>query len=64
MMVRSKDNPVPRYLQVTGSSKERPDVWITDPRKSVVLQVPPLLKPMEAFRFRLRAPRLFPSLCP
>ena len=30
---------MPSQYRVTGHSKERPDVWIRDPRDSVVLQV-------------------------
>ena len=29
----------PRCYRVTGSTRERPDVWVVEPRKSVVLEV-------------------------
>ena len=32
-------NCVPRCYRTTGMPKERPDVWIKDPTRSVVLQV-------------------------
>ena len=38
-MTKAKGAPVPRYLTVQKSSKITPDVWISDPTKSIVLQV-------------------------
>lgn len=32
-------NCVPRCYRTTGMPKERPDVWIKDPTRSIVLQV-------------------------
>jgi hypothetical protein len=43
VMLPAKDvkrpEDLPSYLQITGSAKERPHVWITDPERSVVLEV-------------------------
>ena len=36
---RRKNNQ-PRCYRVTGNSKERPDVWISDPYQSLVFEVP------------------------
>ena len=29
----------PHYYRVTGTAKERPDAWVTDPTRSIVLTV-------------------------
>jgi DNA ligase-4 len=32
-------NCAPRCYRITGQPKERPDVWVKDPTRSIVLQV-------------------------
>ena len=42
-----KKNNQPRCYRVTGNSKERPNVWISDPYQSLVFEVAPLCNIVE-----------------
>lgn len=39
----------PRCYKVTGAKKERPDVWVKDPSRSIVLQVTLLIAGLAGF---------------
>ncbi|XP_073003706.1 putative DNA ligase 4 [Typha latifolia] len=61
---RKNDNPrkAPRFYEVTNNSKERPDVWIESPDKSVIISITSDIRTIKsevfAAPYSLRFPRI------